>query len=265
MSMLRSRESPASPVDELRGEVLMLAIKAVTLPEGPEATAAQGTEGPGERLPFYDQIQAAFGSHDISGIRAHIGGPAAAASRELGARAYAHGSNVAFASAPDLHTAAHEAAHVVQQGRGVHLKALDGGSSDGQEQHADAVADAVVRGESAQALLDPFAGKGGGAAVQRKTDPATGDDHDNDRRSYPREGAQGLLAVRGRRTAAWRVAQRARDCEDQRRKARSRSERRDAGCRQVHQRRARADGQPARLDEGVHQVVQQADRVPRGS
>ena len=39
-----------------------------------------------------------FGSHDISGVRAHVGGPAADASHELGAHAYTHGDDVAFAA-----------------------------------------------------------------------------------------------------------------------------------------------------------------------
>src|SRR5262249_5149146 len=79
------------------------------------AIARSGTAGSGGALPYRDQIQRAFGRHDVSGIQAHIGGPAAEASRAIGASAYAIGDSVAFASAPDLHTVAHEAAHVVQQ------------------------------------------------------------------------------------------------------------------------------------------------------
>src|SRR5690242_21119787 len=40
----------------------------------------------------------------------------------LGSTAYAKGNSIAFAGTPDLHTAAHEAAHVVQQHGGVQLK-----------------------------------------------------------------------------------------------------------------------------------------------
>ena len=70
-----------------------------------------------------------------------------------------------------MHTAAHEAAHVVQQRAGVQLRGeLDDGRGDPYEHHADAVADKVVRGESAEALLEPFAGRGGAATVQRKTE-----------------------------------------------------------------------------------------------
>jgi len=89
----------------------------------------------------------------VSGIRAHQDGAAADAASELGAQAYATGSSVAFADTPDLHTAAHEAAHVVQQRQGVQLAGGVGTSGDVYEQQADAVADRVVAGESAQDLL----------------------------------------------------------------------------------------------------------------
>jgi hypothetical protein len=68
---------------------------------------------------------------------------------------------VAFADTPDLHTAAHEAAHVVQQRSGVHLKAGVGEVGDSYERNADAVADRVVAGDSAQDLLDQHASVGG--------------------------------------------------------------------------------------------------------
>jgi len=91
-----------------------------------------------------------------------MGPEADEASSELGAKAYASGDRVAFAGgAPDLHTAAHEAAHVVQQQQGVHLAGGVGKDGDDHERHADAVADRVVRGQSAEALLD--AAPGGGA------------------------------------------------------------------------------------------------------
>ncbi|MBE7452712.1 MAG: DUF4157 domain-containing protein [Kofleriaceae bacterium] len=109
--------------------------------------------GPAGALPFADVIQRSFGAHDLSAIQAHVGGPAAAASAAMGAEAYATGQHVAFARAPDLHTAAHEAARVVQQRAGVQLKGGVGEVGDAYEQQADAVADAVVRGESAEHLL----------------------------------------------------------------------------------------------------------------
>ncbi len=117
----------------------------------------------GESLPFQSQIQTQFGRHDVAGIRAHTGDAAGTAAAGLGARAFARGNDVVFAGTPDLHTAAHEAAHVVQQRRGA-------SDDDEHERHADEVADAVVEGRSAEDLLDGFAGPGSqaGPVVQRK-------------------------------------------------------------------------------------------------
>ncbi|HEX4422156.1 MAG TPA: DUF4157 domain-containing protein [Kofleriaceae bacterium] len=134
-------------------------------------TAAQGVAGGGGPLPHLDQIQQSFGKHDVSGVQAHTGGAAAAATSAMGAEAYATGNNVAFGGgSPSLHTAAHEAAHVVQQRGGVQLKGGVGEVGDAYEQHADAVADQVVQGKSAEGLLDQHAGSGGsgGGAVQHK-------------------------------------------------------------------------------------------------
>lgn len=119
--------------------------------------AAGGLEGPGGSLPHLETIQRAFGRHDVTGISAHVGGPAARATQAMGAEAYATGSHVAFAGAPSLHTAAHEATHIVQQRGGVRLKGGVGAAGDPHEQHADAVADRVVAGGSVEELLDAYA------------------------------------------------------------------------------------------------------------
>jgi hypothetical protein len=122
------------------------------------AAAQHGVSGPPQALPHGDRIQALFGRHDVAGIRAHVAGPAAEASEQIGAAAYATGSLVAFREAPDLHTAAHEAAHVVQQRGGVQLRGGIGETGDAYERHADAVADAVVAGKPAGGILDQMAG-----------------------------------------------------------------------------------------------------------
>ena len=131
--------------------------------------AQHGVSGSGGGLPHADIIQQSFGHHDVSGVRAHVGGAAAEASAAIGAEAYATGDDVAFRAAPDLRQAAHEAAHVVQQRGGVRLDGGVGRVGDPYEQHADQVAELVVRGESAEAVLDTMAhrGAGGGDAVQR--------------------------------------------------------------------------------------------------
>jgi len=135
-------------------------------PEAVHLAAARGVAGTGAPMPHVDTLQRAFGHHDVRGVRAHIGGSAAAAAAAIGAHAYATGDDVAFVAAPDLRTAAHEAAHVVQQRGGVQLSGGVGAVGDSYEQHADAVADAVVRGDNAEALLDQHDGHGS-RGVQR--------------------------------------------------------------------------------------------------
>jgi hypothetical protein len=136
--------------------------------ENAHDAAARGVSSPTTSLPFADQIQSSFGSgHDVSNIQAHVGGDSASA---MGASAYATGNHVVFDRTPDLHTAAHEAAHVVQQAQGVNLYGGVGDAGDSYEKHADAVADRVVAGQSASDLLG---GRGSGMStstlvVQRK-------------------------------------------------------------------------------------------------
>lgn len=99
-------------------------------------------------------------------MRAHVGGEAAAAARSLGAAAFTTGESIAFQRSPDLRTAAHEAAHVVQQRRDVRLPAgIDGGPSDPYERRAEHAADLIARDRSAAHLVrttggTPHAGAG---------------------------------------------------------------------------------------------------------
>ncbi len=157
----------ATPVQAARGPAV------VDDPFGFHLAAQRGVAGAGGPLPHLAPIAASFGHHDVSGVRAHVGGAAAEAASEIGAQAYATGDSVAFAGSPDLHLAAHEAAHVVQQRAGVQLKGGVGQAGDAYERHADAVADLVVQGRSAAGLLDQMAPAGAAtsgvqrAAVQR--------------------------------------------------------------------------------------------------
>ena len=132
--------------------------------EAAQQIAQRGVAGASSALPFAAEIARSFGRHDISDVRTATGGAATEASGALGAHAYATGDTIGFAQTPDLHLAAHEAAHVVQQRAGVHLADGLGRPGDLYEQHADAVADAVVRGDSAEALLDQHAGQAGFAS-----------------------------------------------------------------------------------------------------
>jgi hypothetical protein len=136
-------------------------------------TAERGVAGATSRLPHLDAIQRSFGEFDVSNIRTQQGGDAAEASHKMGADAYATGDRVGFRDAPDLHTAAHEAAHVVQQRAGVQLYGGVGKEDDAYERHADAVADKVVAGEPADYLLSQMASPAaksaaGGQGVQLK-------------------------------------------------------------------------------------------------
>lgn len=130
------------------------------------AAAQRGAATPASRLPFSDTIQGAFGRHDVSSILAHTSPEAAASAQTMGADAYATGDHVVMGRRADLHTVAHEAAHVVQQRGGVQLKAGVGAAGDPYERHADAVADRVVAGQSAEDLLDQAAASGAHGATQ---------------------------------------------------------------------------------------------------
>jgi hypothetical protein len=99
----------------------------------------------------------------------------------MGANAYAKGNHVALSDTSDLHTTAHEAAHVVQQSAGVQLYGGVGEPGDRYEKHADDVADAVVAGKSAEGLLTQMVGapsgamSGGGAVQMDKKNPKPGE------------------------------------------------------------------------------------------
>ena len=133
-------------------------------------TAQKGVEGKGGKLPHLGKIQKSFGKHNVTQAQAYTGPKAASAAKSMGAEAYTTRNKVAFArSNPSLHTTAHEAAHLVQQGSGIKLKGGVGQKGDPYERHADAVADRVVQGKSAESLLNQFSHPGG---VQQK--PASG-------------------------------------------------------------------------------------------
>lgn len=154
-------------VDDAFAVHLGAAPSAEAITPDPRAIASAGLQGPSGGLPHLAQVQRSFGEHDLSTVPAYVGGAATTAADRLGAVAYAADGAVAFREAPDLFTAAHEAAHVVQQRAGVQLSTGIGASGDRYEQHADRVAALVVAGESAEAALDEFAGDGRGTVVQR--------------------------------------------------------------------------------------------------
>lgn len=137
-------------------------------PEEIHEAAAEGIRGPGGALPHVATIQRSFGRFDVSHVKAHTDGPAAAAARSMRAEAFTTGEHVAFAGAPSLRTAAHEAAHAVQQRADVQLQGGVGEVGDRYERQADAVADRVVQGASAEALLEQAGAPGASSRVQRR-------------------------------------------------------------------------------------------------
>ena len=144
--------------------------------DGVHDIAQEGVSGSSSPLPYGDTVQSSFGRFDISGVNAHVGGDAAKANSALGAEAYATGDHIAFSKTPDLHTVAHEAAHVIQQRSGVQLKGGVGQEGDAYEKNADAVADRVVQGKSAEDLLGGSSSQSDttDASVQKKSVQFTG-------------------------------------------------------------------------------------------
>jgi hypothetical protein len=146
----------------------------------PERTAAairdaarDGTRGAGGPLPHGEAIQRSFGRHDISRVRTHADGAAAAAATRMKAGAFTVGEHLAFAGPPGLRLAAHEAAHAVQQRAGARPDGGVGRDGDVFERLADAVAERVVRGASSEALLDKLAaGPRAGAPSGGRAAPA---------------------------------------------------------------------------------------------
>ena len=161
-----------SPMRGMSYDQQMVSLSPLQLDAGaspaadPHAVAASGLAGGGGALPHLNRIQASFGKHDVSDVKAHTAGAACDA---LGARGYAMDGAVGLSPGASLHTVAHEAAHVLQQRGGLALKGAMGQSGDAYERHADAVADKVVAGESAESLLDAMAVPvSGGGVVQRQ-------------------------------------------------------------------------------------------------
>jgi hypothetical protein len=165
--------SDASPgkrtlVEHVPGSAVQLRATGAAPSSSPAVheAAAQGVATPSSPLPHGSIVQHLFGYHDLSTVQAHTGPEAAASAGAMGAQAYATGNHVVLGASTDLHTVAHEAAHVVQQRSGVQLKGGIGESGDAYERNADEVADRVVRGESAADLL-PGGGAASGSVGQR--------------------------------------------------------------------------------------------------
>jgi hypothetical protein len=115
--------------------------------------AKKGVTGKGGPVPFQSEIQPLMPGLDLSTVHAHSGSATDAALRALGANAYATGNDLGLPANASRHLVAHELAHIAQQREGVKLKGGVGEVGDVYEIAADAIADRVVSGRSAAALM----------------------------------------------------------------------------------------------------------------
>jgi hypothetical protein len=133
-------------------------------PSGPRASGIVPNASGGSALPA--NMQSRFGKSlgaDVSGVRVHTGGESDKAARSRGARAFAQGNDVHFASGeynPDTEEGkrllAHEVAHTVQQQQSAPQE--EGAASkpgDSTEREADHASEAMVAGEQAQVSATP--------------------------------------------------------------------------------------------------------------
>lgn len=158
---LQAAEAPARTA-----EAALDARRTASQAQAMHAVARRGLSDPAGPYPHGARIRAAFGAYAPSGLAAHMGPAARAASGALSAGGYVLNGRAVFAERPSLHTAAHEAAHMVHQARGGAALAHGvGHRSDAHERTADRVADAVAAGRSAEPLLaSAFGGMSASAA-----------------------------------------------------------------------------------------------------
>lgn len=132
------------------------------------STAKSAFQGGGSSLPHQAKVESSFGA-GMGNVQAYTGPAAKSACESLGAQAFTVGNQIAFKEAsPSVGLVAHEAAHVVQQSKGVQLSGSVGKPGDRYERNADAVAARVVQGKSSADLLGA-GGSSAGSAVQRST------------------------------------------------------------------------------------------------
>lgn len=116
--------------------------------------AEKGVSGSGQPLPYREVLKKHLPDADfLDDARMHVDASARQATGALQAHAYATSKDgtprIAFDSPqPDLHTVAHEVAHLVQQRRGIELSHGLGRAGDAHEREADRLADAVMRGDA---------------------------------------------------------------------------------------------------------------------
>jgi len=130
-----------------------------------EAIAGAGLASPTVELPHVAALESAFGPEALQGIQVHRGPEATASLEQLNAGAVAQGDHILLQQS-DLHTVAHEVAHVVQARQG--RAATD---SPALEAEANRAADqAVAGGDALTALVQsPATSVGSTTAVAADT------------------------------------------------------------------------------------------------
>lgn len=134
-----------------------------------EGIARAAVEGASAPVPHLERLQRAFGpEHDLTGLRAQVGGKAPRAA-ELGATHFAFGTSLYFGHSPTLGEAAHEVAHALLQreGRGPQSHQQDPAA----EAHANEIARRVEAGEQVAELLPKRRSGPSVAKVQRQPTP----------------------------------------------------------------------------------------------
>lgn len=102
-----TKESLEKGVDDFWNSFNLVGAEAKVLKD---TGSGQNTISPDVR----DELENALGKHDTSGVKPHTGSAASDANDEMETTAYTVGNKVHTDSNPDKHTAASEAAHVLQ-------------------------------------------------------------------------------------------------------------------------------------------------------
>lgn len=177
-------KAPALKADDMGGSAITQAAGQQV--RGPEASpsparapssaavAQRGFSGGGHDVPHRAEMEKSFGM-DFGGVRAHTDAPAQAASRSLGAHAYALDNHVAFASTtPDKATVAHELTHTIQASGGgapagpaKKSAARDAAIDTSGEGEAERVEAAVSAGKPARSALEGGTAKQGSPRLKR--------------------------------------------------------------------------------------------------
>ena len=156
----RSNRAAGKHAQEVRRKRAAAAAPPSAPVDTPETAVAQAgfKDQPGA-LPYRGELEGQLGL-DLSDVQAYSGPNASEANKQLGAEAYALGSNIAFSSpTPNKELVAHEVTHAVQQRHG-------GGSSEAAvEGEADRVASDLASGADVDGAL---VGSDGSGLVRKK-------------------------------------------------------------------------------------------------